>query len=173
MDLRNSGFSLAEMMVVVVIFSFVVGGVYTVMTVGDSSWYLNSVQTELQQELRKAMNAIKDDLRQSGSAAIDDVPADDATYTSITFQKVSGVSGRKIAWNAANTQFALGGTGNTQLLKTDNSVTRVVAQNITTLEFRRLSSAPKIIEVALVAQRTTPKTGQITNALDFKVFMRN
>ena len=111
------GYSLIEVLVTVSIFAVLAGAINTVLLIGESSWQTNSVQLELQQELRKAMDWMKDDLRQTGPAAISDGPvsANDTDYASITFQKATGISGSSIEWGGgdsdATTQFLLGGTG--------------------------------------------------------------
>jgi prepilin-type N-terminal cleavage/methylation domain-containing protein len=167
------GFSLAEVLVTVVIFSVLMAAVNTILLVGDSSWQTNRVQVELQQDLRKAMDWMKDDLRQTGSSAIDDVPADGEWYTSITFQMVTGVTGGTLTWNSNTTQFVLGGTDSNQLQRIEDSTTKVIAQNIESLEFRRLAAAPDIIEVALEAEKDTVKGVTITSTLDFEIQLRN
>jgi len=173
----NKGFSLAEILVTALIFSVIMGAIHTTMVIGDSSWNLNSTNIALQQELRKAMDWMKDDLRQTGTAAVTNVPADGNWYTTITFQMVSGVSGGVITWNSDTTQFVLGGTPATQLQRIENSITKVLALDIQSLQFRRLASAPDVIEVALVAQKSSSKVGSasgvISSSLTFKVQMRN
>ena len=169
----REGFSLVEILVTVLIFSVLAAAVNTVLLVGDASWQTNSVQVELQQELRKAMDWMKDDLRQTGSSAIADVPADGVWYATITFQMATGISGGKIAWNSNATQFVLGGTDSNQLQRIENLITRVLALNIESLQFRRLATAPNVLEVALQSQKDTVKGDTITSTLDFKVQLRN
>ncbi|OGX36328.1 MAG: hypothetical protein A3C36_03035 [Omnitrophica WOR_2 bacterium RIFCSPHIGHO2_02_FULL_52_10] len=163
-----------EALVTIVIFAFIAGGVYATMVAGDSSWNLNSIQIELQQELRKAMNRMIDDLQQSGRSAITDVPADGTWYDEITFYKTNGVSGTTISWNSDTTQFLLGGASGDQLQKVEGSTTTVVAQNISSLQIRRLSTASGIVEVSLEAEKDGLKGGgTVSDSLDFKVNLRN
>ena len=168
---RKDGFTLVESVVTIAIFSLIAAGIYATMVAGDNSWNLNSIQIEVQQELRKAMSGMKDDLMQSGSTAINDVPADGTWYTSITFYRSDGVSGGKILWNSDTTQFLLSGN---QLQSIEGSTTKVIAQNIQSLQFRRLTSAPEMVEVTLQAQKSGLKGGgAVTDSLDFKVKLRN
>ena len=185
----QQGFSLTEVMVSMAIFVLVAAAVNTVLIVGDASWQTNNVQVQLQQELRKAMEWMKDDLRQTGSAAIMNVPVNVAPdiaaypdpttdpaynwYTAITFQKAAGTAGGVIAWNANATQFVLNATN---LQRIEGAQTRTIATNIQTLQFRRLNATPDILEVALLAQRRTyggAKGITISSTLDFKVQLRN
>ena len=188
--LRNKkGFTLVEILVTVLIFSVLAAAVNTVLLAGDSSWQTNNVQVELQQDLRKAMDWMKDDIRQTGSIAIDNVPADGTWYTTITFQKAIGIDGGSIEWNndgaspsnEITTQFVLGGADSNQLQRltvTDDgddatNTTTVVANNIQAVQFRRLASVSKVVEVDIDAQKTTVKGAVITSSLDFKVQLRN
>ena len=161
---RNHGFTLVESVMTIVIFSFIAGGIYSTMVAGDNSWDLNSLQVEIQQELRKAMNGMQYDLMQSGSSAITDLQSD-----SITFYKSSGASGGKISWNSDTTQFLLSGN---QLQSIEGSTTKVIAQSISSLAFSQPTS--NIIEISLTAQKCCIK-GQktISDNLDFKVYLRN
>jgi len=170
---NRDGFSLVEVIITVLIFTVVIAAINTVLLVGDSSWQTNNVQVELQQELRKSMDWMKDDFRQTGSASIADVPADDTWYTTITFQKVDGISSGQISWSSDTTQFILGGTDNNQLQKIEGGTTSILAQNISEVQFRRQSSSPKVVEVALTAQKNTNKGDTMTATLDFKVKLRN
>jgi len=178
--LRNRrGFSFVEVIVTVVIFAVIMAAVSTVLLVGDSSFQTNSVYVELQQELRKSMDWMKDDFRQTGSVAITDGLAYDTWYTTITFHKVDGISGGKISWSDNTTQFVLGGSGSNQLqkiIRDDLGVlvsTTILAQNIESVQFRRQSSSPNVMEVALQAQKDTDKGKTLTTTLDFKIKLRN
>ena len=120
----REGFTLVEVMVTVLIFAILMAAIHTTLLVGQSSWQTNSVRAELGQELRKAVDRMKDDLRQTGSAAITNVPInpevdsvtypdpdDDpayAWYTTITFQAVSDVINGAVVWETDITQFVAG-----------------------------------------------------------------
>lgn len=169
----SKGFSLVEVMVTLLIFTGLAAAVNAVLFVGDASWQANNVQMQLHQELRKAMDWMKDDLRQTGAAAITNVPADGNWYTTITFRMVSGVSGGKIVWASDTVQFVLGGSASNQLQRIEGSTTRVIAQNIQSLQFRRLAAASNVVEVALQAQKDTFKVGTIKSSLGFKIQLRN
>ena len=93
------GFSLIEVLVTLAIFTFIAAAINTTLLVGTSSWQHNSVEVELQQDLRQAMFWMKNDIQQTGSASLDaSVPINASgdsswtTYTAITFQKVTGTT---------------------------------------------------------------------------------
>ena len=171
--LGKSGFSMAEMLVTVLIFSILIGGIYASLAVGEASWETNKVKIELQQELRKAMEWMKFDLQQAGPTSITNVPADDTWYTTITFKTPNGVSGGSINWEADTMQFVLGGTGSTQLQKVQAGTTTVLAQNIKTLNFRRSTTNSNILEISMLAEKNTVKGDTINYQLDFEVQIRN
>ena len=62
------GFTLVELMVVIVIFTIIVAGIFGVLYVGKENWYTGTTQIDLQEETRKAMRAIVKELRESGFA---------------------------------------------------------------------------------------------------------
>jgi len=160
----GKGFTLIESMITVAIFTFIVGGIYAVMIAGDRSWDENSVQVEIQQELRKAMNGIQYDLMQSGPSAISDLQSN-----SITFQKSNGASGGKISWSSDTIQFLLSGT---QLQKIVGSETKVIAYDISSLTFSQPSS--NMIEISLTTQKCCTKGEKtVSDSLNFKVYLRN
>ena len=189
----REGFTLVEVMVTVLIFAILMAAIHTTLLVGQSSWQTNSVRAELGQELRKAVDRMKDDLRQTGGAAISDGPEDDddTGYLSITFRKVIGIKDNgNTKWdedddeddpNERTTQFILGGTGSNQLLKNvvvddgdaDTNTTTVLAQNIETVVFRRMDGKPDIMEVDLAAQKVTADGRTINLGVNFEVQMRN
>ncbi|MBI5024365.1 MAG: prepilin-type N-terminal cleavage/methylation domain-containing protein [Candidatus Omnitrophica bacterium] len=173
----HRGATLVEMMVTVIIFAFILGICYSLLISGSDSWETNSARVELQQELRKAMDWITQDLRQAGSASIVDVPADGATYTSITFRKSAGVSGGNLVWDASTTRYLLGGTGGTQLLRQVGSqAASVIAQNIQSVQFSRQAGTANVASVSLQTQKTALRRKMLTGtapSLTLKIYLRN
>ncbi len=174
------GFTLIEALVTTIIFAFIMGICYTLLISGSDSWETNSARVELQQELRKAMDWISQDLRQAGSASITNVPADGNTYTSITFRKSAGASGGNLVWDTNTTRYFLGGTGNTQLQRQIGSQTAsVIAQDMQSLQFSRQASTSNIVNVSIQTQKKTPRGKNLTGKapiqanLTFKIYLRN
>jgi prepilin-type N-terminal cleavage/methylation domain-containing protein len=164
------GFTLVELMFSLIIFSYIAGGLYTVLKVGEGSYLSNSSQVELQQELRKGMEWMKYELQQAGPTSISNVPANGSWYTTITFKTPTGVSSGAISWNTDTIQFSRSGTN---LRRTSGASSRTLAQDITSLQFRRLSTEPKILEVAMTGQVTPIKGEALQDTLNFKIRLRN
>ena len=169
----TTGFTLVEAMVTMLIFSVLAGGLFAVLRAGDNSWQTNQVKVELQQDLRKAIEWMKDDLREAGTTSIEDVPADGSWHTSITFKTPSGISGGTLVWNTDTIQFITGGTGGTQLLRISGGVTKVIAQYIQLVQFRRQPSSSDILEIQIQGQKDTVQGNIINYQLDYKVQLRN
>lgn len=164
----QKGFTLPEVLVTVFIFSIIVGASTTLLLIGMDSWQVNEVKIELQQELRKGMDWIAKDLRQAGSASIVNVPPA-STQPDITFAVASGVVGSAINWSA-NIQYVI---NSGQLQRVQGGTTRLIARNMTLLQFTRGASTPNIVEVTLQAQRNSPRGHPVTDTLDFQVKLRN
>jgi len=161
------------MMVVVVIFSFIMAGVYGMTLLGDAYWQVNRVKIEIQQDLRKALDWMINDLRQAGDESIIDVPADDAWYPSITFKLPDSVVNGILVWETDTIRFARGGTDSSQIQRIKGTDTRILAQNVQSLQFRRLSAAPDTLEVAMTAQKNSTNGRPISYQLDFQIELRN
>ena len=170
---NRSGFTLPEVLVTILLLTAVSALTLSLMLSGSRSWQLNKTQILLQGELRKAGEWIKEDMRQSGSSGITNVPANGTWYTTITFQKVTGASGGATTWSAQNYIYALGGTNNTDLRRTDNGVARAIAYYITVLQFRRQAATANIMEVNLTAQTKTEQGRTITMTSSFQINLRN
>ncbi|GAG07732.1 unnamed protein product, partial [marine sediment metagenome] len=68
LDKKDSGFTLVEIMIVVVIFSLLIGTIFIVLATGKTSFQIGNVRMELQQDLRRGMDWITAELRQGGSS---------------------------------------------------------------------------------------------------------
>jgi type II secretion system protein J len=164
------GFTLSEVLMSVFIFSILSAACYTIMASSSSSWQVNRVRIQLQQELRKSQSWMMHELRQSGASVITDVLANGNPYTTITFRTSTGVSGGSATWTVNTIQFGLNGT---QLQRVSGGVTKVLAQNISVFQVRRQAATPDLVEVTLQAQRSVPSSPTITANLSFKVQLRN
>ena len=167
--LSTRAFTLVEVMISVAIFTILFGACFTVLLSGSDSWQVNSAEMQLQQELRKAMDWLKEDLAEGGISTITNVPADWNWYSTITFKAPSGVTSGAITWGSNTIQFVL---SSNQLRRIEGATTKVIAQNISSLQFRRQASTPHLVEVSLQAQKSSIK-GTISKTLSFKVQMRN
>lgn len=170
----SQGFTTAEALVMVLIYSIISGACYVALLSGNTSWQVTSVQTELQQELRKGMDAMTEDLRQAGSSSITNVSADGLVYPTITFKICTGVSGGNITWSSDTVQYVLGtGANANRLLRNSGAQSKVIAQNIQTLQIVRNSGSPNIVEVSILARKNTSGSRLLSMNSSFSVKLRN
>lgn len=168
----SRGFSLVEMMIVAIVGSLMIGGLYAVLIIGKNNWEINRDRVELQQNLRTAFEWLRRDLRQCGVYTITGVPANGSTNNSITFQTPSTVSSGAVVWGSA-INYARGGTGNTQLLRTVSGNSKVIAQNVSAFQLSRTAADPSVILVTVQVQKNTPQHGVMTVSRSAEVKARN
>lgn len=80
---RYKAFTLVEVMVVIAIFTIVIGAAYALMASGRMSWYSGDARIELQEDLRQAMDVMTYELSASAPTRVD---PPGAGGTSVTFQ---------------------------------------------------------------------------------------
>ena len=180
-DKKDSGFSLVEIMIAALIFSLLIGVLFTVLTIGKTSFQVGDARIELQQDLRRGMDLITEELPQSGSSQLWTIisgaevafPTDGSPHNTIIFKIPAGVTNGNIVWQTDKIQYFLG--GNKQLRRKVGSVLdpKPLANNIISLEFSRQSSTSNIVEIALQSEKETAKGNIINLDLDFKVKLRN
>jgi len=174
------GLTLVELMIVLLIFSIILGAIFAIMNVSRTSWQTGNVQVEMQQETRKGMDRMLRELRQSGQTIITGVPANGVSYSSIAFQipedgdndgDVTDGSGN-IEWSAQIT-YSLGGLDGEQLLRTSGGSSIVMANKIISLQFSRAATTPNILEISLQAQKNTAQGTTIQSNLNSQANLRN
>ena len=175
LSLKNeSGFTLVETIVAVMLFTLLWGACVLIYISGSDSWQTNSVRLELHQEVRRAIARVTEDIRESGTGSITDVPADGNWYDTITFRKASSVSSGNIVWAANTTSYYVGGAGLDQLIEqTGVSTTGVAALDITSVQFRRQSATADIVEVNMVASKDTFRGRNLSVTVNFDIQLRN
>jgi hypothetical protein len=177
---RHYGFVLAEFIMVVLIFSMIMGGIFGILTVGRQSWHTGSIQVELQQQARRAMDWMVREIRQSGLDYAPEHPgeviglADDGlVHNTITFRMSQGWDNINdwIDWGN-QIQYSVGGLNNQQLLRSEGPQTTVLANNVVGLEFRRQPGSP-IVELSLQAQKVSAPGRTLQRTLNSQVVLRN
>ena len=83
--MKRYGFTLVELMVVMLIFAIIMAAIFGVLVMYRRSWQIGVTQVELQQGIRWAMSRMVNELRQSRTGKITDVPADGTPSNRATF----------------------------------------------------------------------------------------
>lgn len=176
MPLRfRTGFTLIELMIVMLIFSIILGAMFAVMNMGKASWHSGDTQIQVQQEARKGMDRIVKELRQTGTSTIIGVPADGNLYNTITFRipDEDGIDANgNIEWGN-QIAYSLGGLNGQQLLRTEGEGLEVLANRVVNLQFRRQATTPNIVEITLQSQKTTIPGHLISATLNSQIRARN
>ncbi len=166
----NKGLSLVELMVVLLLVAVIGSALFAVLSTGRTSWYSADTQISIQHELRKPMQQICDDLRQSSASKVS-LPADGNTYNSVTFFVSEGASGMgAINWSSNAITYTL---SSGQVVRQVGADSRILANNITALSFSRLPASSGIVRINLTAQKQSPFEFLLNSSLDSAVFLRN
>lgn len=136
---------------------------------GQDSWQVNTKKSELQDEVRKTESLIENELIQAGQSTITNVPSDGTWYNTITFKTVADVSSGNVTWSANTITYAV---SSSQFTRTSGGTTKVIAQNIQSVQFRRLSATPTLVEISVQGQKTTPRGTVITASDTLKIYLR-
>ena len=89
MRLRSEkGFSFVEMMVTTLIFSVMVAGSFTILSAGKNIWLVTDKQVQLKESLRKTLDRVSKELRESGK--------DKNGVTQVTIGNNTGVNGSDV-----------------------------------------------------------------------------
>ena len=163
------GVSLVEGIVTVALFSLIFGASVLVLLSGSNSWQVEDTRNQMQDELRKSLDAIREDVVEAGTSTMTS-PTDGGTDVKAVFRVASGVSGGSVTWSANTIQLSLGGTGSNQLQRISGGVTKVIANNIKTLQFSRVSS---LVTVSLTAEKKTPSGRTIDVTMQSDIRMRD
>lgn len=172
---KNKGFTLLEIIIVLFLFSIIFAGIFSVLATGRNSWNAGESQIGVQQACRNGLDSMVKELRQASASTIADVPANGASYSSITFQIPASIGAGGITWSNS-IQYSRGGLNGMQLLRTQSGNQRVLANNISALSFSRLAAEPNVVNVSITAQKNTFPgftATQSTITFNSKVRLRN
>lgn len=169
---RNSGFTLVEVMMVVFIFLLLITGIMTMLVASRRFWLAGDARIEAQQEIRKAIDWVSDELRQAGLSTISGVPSNGTWYNSITFQVPQTVIDGYIIWDTPSIQYFLGGSTGTQLIRRQGVTEKIIANNISSFQVRRQFATRRVVEISIQAQ-CQGINESVTVDIDSQIRLRN
>ena len=157
------GFSLVEILVSVLILSFLIAGIFMVLNVGDMSYSTDMGLIHLQQQARLAMDGMTRELRQADADSIIDPEGAD----SITFNAPLALNPTQ--WIGPIT-YQLDANQN-QIIRTLAGVPqKIVGNNISSLSFDKNDN---ILDIELTCQITTTRRRDLSLSLREQVRLRN
>jgi len=120
MKLTNkSGFTMTEVLISTVIFSFIMAGLLSVLLAGNASWTTNNAAVTAQREARKAITYMTSDMRVVSGASVSQT-SDDVTLI-FTHPNDGTVT---YSWSTS-------GSDANRIIRTTSSAAKIVAQSIT------------------------------------------
>jgi len=144
------GFTLVELMVVVALSTMVFYGIFTMLRLGAIQANVAGVRMTIGSSAREGMTRMLQELRE---ASPDSFVWATSTISFTIPQSVS--DGGSITWGPAIT-YSLGGTNNTQLLRTQSGQISVVANDIQAVNFSSNDvTDPSLVTVQMTVQRQT------------------
>lgn len=143
------GLSLIELMIVMVIFSVLLGATYGVMNMSRTSFKTGDIQIVVQQEARKAMGKVTTELREASSVNLD------AEYPFTLW-------GEKVKYVTTN--------GQLQKIVEDGATT-VLANDVSSIQFSLLGG--NVVYITLTTQRNTIFGRTLSATLTSQVALRN
>ena len=173
---RNKrGMSLAELMVTIPILSLIILALYLVFNTGQYSYRTENARMELNQELRRTMDWMMQDLPEGGLSTLSttEIPADGQPHSSITFKTATGVSSGETQWSTNTIQYLLNPSDNSQLIRRSGGVDKIIASNVTSFSVTRQASSPRVIEVSLTVSQKVIGNRNQTQTLNFQIDLRN
>ena len=188
---KNRGFTLIEMMVVLAIFSIVIGIAYTALSLNETYRDLVLTKIQLYRQNKRAIDTITAELQRSAATHWTIIDGGGSSPDIIRFQTplVNSMDAQyNIPWGArhGNTdypnffiQYKLSGT---QLIREvvdgggviQAGTQRVIAENISNLQFTNLNPLDSdYIRITMESQRSTIQRRIINANLVSTVFLRN
>jgi len=158
---------------------------FATLNTGMNSWFSGSTSVDLRSEIIKTFSTMEKDLKNtapaqtnlaSGSSATSIVfhlPQDiDGDGTIIDWNGTSPLYEPIIEWPAETITYELN-ANNEIIRRTSSGQSRVLARNIVSLQFSRLSTMSNILQIDISAQKSDTKGRVLNDAARLIIKMRN
>jgi hypothetical protein len=151
-------------------------GVFGVMTVGRNATYMGDTSIGLRQEIIRAYLTMDKELRGSRPSLLSIGVG--TTSASLTFKMPQDVDGDGsylnstggVEWSG-NITYALNAAG--QITRVSSNVTKILANNITSLLFTRPTTPVDILQIDVTAQKQSLARRTLQDSAQIKIKMRN
>ncbi len=136
-------------MVVLLIFSIIIGATYTVLAIGKNSFQTGDIQILVQQEARKAIDKIAREVREASSVNLSE-------------EYPFNIGGQKIKYEVIDGQLLKGIQGQSST---------ILANNINSVQFSVLGG--NVVYITLIAQKNDVSGRILSATLTSQVTLRN
>lgn len=180
----NRGLSLIELLISIAIVTIIGGYLAYFLVLGSSAWRTGDAEIQANQESRKGMMQMARELRQAQDGNLrttaDALYVDNTAYNNIKFIVISDTDGDgdtvsatgTLEWSAPISYYIAG----TQLLRLQNGATKVLANNVTGLQFIKtvdIIQGISVLNITLQTRKTSTEGRQIQSSLTCSVKIRN
>ncbi|MBI3333501.1 MAG: hypothetical protein HYZ93_05370 [Candidatus Omnitrophica bacterium] len=177
--LRAKGMTIVELLIVCA----VAGGMSLVfmaaLRMGQRSWQIGSAQMSVSSELRRGVVQMRRELAESRMDLLS-IPADGLWYPALSFQVPTDLNGDGTVLDANGVlewsnpvSYSLGGSDGDQALRVQGAQSRVLANGVTLLQFRRQAATPMVVEMNLTVRRGATTGFVNQDSLTERVRLRN
>lgn len=192
----RKGLSLVELMITIGIVVIIGGILMHFLILGGAAWHSGDAKIQAAQEARKGIMSMTRELRQSSSATLTNMAgtpyAFDTDYTSAVFRVATVIAGNNSYgsygtavtntgipnWSTPITYYV----SNNQLIRLQDSVAKVLANNVTGLQFRLQNDSyvlnnktipVRTLLITLQTMKTSTEGRQISMTLTSSILLRN
>ncbi len=182
MPAKNKGFSLVEILVVTFILVIVITALLITLNTGDLTNKIGSARLEVQQEVRRAMDWMVRDLRQTNRVKLEvldqlgtrkqfNLLANGETFSEPLFNICTDYIDLSVQWSANQIGYAFDNINKT-ITRTDYGTTQVWQfNNIDSLTFKKISL--NLLRITVSGKKTARGSIEPTFALEEEVKLRN
>ena len=179
---KMNGFTLVETLFTAILILLIISAFFSVLHIGELSNTISGAKVELQQEVRRAMDTIVKDLRQTSRQILSVELANtsrvlfsdldtNVTFSNPLFFTCLGYNGSAINWSSNEIGYAFNASNN-MIIRTDNSTSQTWRfNNITNLELRKLDV--NLLEVNITGEKVARGNLRPTFNLQSEVRLRN
>lgn len=183
---KPAGFSLIEVIVATCVFLILVNMAFITLNTGMNSWFTGDTAVELRNEIIKAFSAMEKELKRTGPPPHIDLdsgesasfvnfylPADvDGDGTVINWNGVAPRYEPFTEWSTTVITYELNANGEI-IRRTSLGQSRVLARNISSLQFSTSAVASDILQIDISAQKRDAKGRIVIDTAQLLVKMRN
>ena len=163
----NKGLTLIEIMITIAVSLIIFSGLFAALISGRNSWFSGDTYIELQQELRRAKESLVKDIAQASYSTFN-IVSNNTLYCDIPS---SIEDGGNITWEQI--AYVLTGVNNSQLVRTDSAIQKVLANNISSITYAQDVNNRRLVYVTILVSKQNLTRQTFNHSLSFHVKLRN